>query len=129
MPLKFELRENGHVLYTVATDPLNAEIMNDSIAEQIAYYDNAAGKLHQLTNVSHVTKVPSGILRMRRDSPVFDHPHRGLLIIVGANVYVRSVSEVVMRIARLNTVKFFGNELDAWAFIRKVIASEPTAKV
>src|SRR5258708_15500727 len=127
MPITLELREDKRVLYAVVADPLSAEDLNNSIVEQTPIYDNAQGKLHQFVNVSGVTRLPSGILGIRRDSPIFQHRNSGQLVIVGAHGFVRNVGEVLMKIARFESVKFFGNEPEAWEYVRNLIASETQA--
>ena len=128
MPITLELREDKRVLYAVVADPLSAEDLNNSIVEQTPIYDNAQGKLHQFVNVSGVTRLPSGILGIRRDSPIFQHRNSGQLIIVGAHGFVRSVGEVLMKIAHFESVKFFGDETEAWDYLRTVIANEKAAE-
>src|SRR5260221_9499444 len=124
MPITLELREDNHVLYGVLVDPLSALDMNNSVVEQIPIYDSAVGKLHQLANVKGVTRLPSGILGIRRGSPVFNHPNRGQLVLVGAQGFVRNIGEVLMKIARFDSVKFFDAEPEGWEYLRKVIADE-----
>ena len=129
MPITSKLREHSRVLYSVATDPLNALILNQFIPEQSSFYDRSPGKLHLIVNVSRVSDVPSGIIRTRRDGPIFQHPKRGLLIIVGANIQVRSAAEVFARLAHLDTIRFFDSEPEAWAYVREAIAEETRVQV
>lgn len=124
MPITFELREDNHVIYSVVSEPLNVEELNDSVGGQLPVYDDSPYKVHQLVNVIGVTHLPSGILGVRRDSPTFQHPNRGQLVIVGAHGFVRNVADILMKIAHFDSVKFFKDESEGWEYLRKVIADE-----
>src|SRR5258708_10620582 len=124
MPITIESREDNHAIYTKISDPVALKDFDNATVEMTPLYDNAPGKVHQLVNTSAMRQVPSGLLRIRGNTPIFQHPNRGHLALVGTNSFLRAVGEIMFKLVQFETAKFFNNDDEAWAYLREVIAKE-----
>ena len=124
MPIALDFREDGHVIYARMSDPLTGQDLTNAFTAQIPYYNNAAFQVHQIINVEGLKKFPTGIFAVRRASPALNHPNRGLALVVGANPFVRSITESIFRLAHYEGIQFLKTDDEAWDFVHMVMAEE-----
>ena len=124
MPITIELREDNHVIYTKISDPVAIADFDHATAVFTPIYDKAPGKIHHVVNTSEMRRVPSGLLRIRMNTPILQHPNRGQLALVGTNSFLRSIGELMFRLTHFETGRFFTTDDEAWAYLRTAIADE-----
>src|SRR5258708_229969 len=107
MPITIESREDNHAIYTKLSDPVALADFDNATTEMTPLYDNAPGKVHQLVNTVDMRRVPSGILRIRGNTPILQHPNRGQLAVVGTNTFLRTIAELMFKLVQFETAKFF----------------------
>ena len=131
MPITAEFSEQGHVFWLKITDPWTMHEIAAVFHDAMPHFDAATYKIHTLANVTETKSLPSGVLSIRQGNPTLIHPNRGHAVVVGANSFVKSIGDVVTRIAKFKSVQFHNTEEQAWAYLRQLIASEdrlaPTA--
>src|SRR5258708_2429694 len=98
MPMTTEPRENGRVIYIIATDPVTLEDFEKSFVIQNELLDRGTAKVHQFVNVTQMRQVPRNAIKLRENSPILHHPNAGILVFVGANAFVRIISETITRL-------------------------------
>jgi hypothetical protein len=123
MPIKFEIRENGHVIYAYGSDPITIADYEANVQRDIAHRDSVPFRVHSIINMSHVQKLPNGVLSIRH-SPSFRHPRAGEIAMIGTNPVIHLFAETIMRLANFPSPKFFKDEADAWEYLRQVIRTE-----
>jgi hypothetical protein len=125
MPIKLEIRENGHAFYYVYADPWSVPELLKIDAEIVApHLSSATHKVHSVVNMKASRQIPSGLLQIRRGIVGMKHPNSGLAAIVGAPMFIQTLNDTVTRLAHFERGKLFKTEDEAWAFIRDVIARE-----
>src|SRR5258708_35363520 len=107
MPITVEFAEGGHVFLMKITDPWTMQEMTSVFQDATPIFDKATYKVHTLANVTSTKNLPSGVLTIRQGNPTLIHPNRGHAAVVGANSFVKSIGDVVTRIARFKSVQFF----------------------
>jgi hypothetical protein len=128
MPVKCELRENGHVVYITVTDPWTAHELQAIYSVERPFFDQAHHRVHTLANLTAAHRVPSGLLGARNGSPHVFHPNKGEIVVVGANSLIQMLLNTVIRVVRFEGLKLFATEEEAWAYLRELIASETAEK-
>ena len=123
MPVIDKLCDNGQILYRIVYDPWEIEDLLSADEAVRRHYDQTTCKVHLLTNISGVHRIPPAVYRLGRGM-MLTHANSGLIVVVGATTLGRRLSETVFRIARVDRAAFFDSEEDAWAYLRKIIASE-----
>lgn len=122
MPIELDILENGHVLRYLMTDPWTIEDYEPILERDIMHRESVNHKVHNLT-IAKLRTVPAGALRAR-NAPTFNHPTAGHLAMVGAPQLVRSFTEIVLKLAHYERVKFFDTEEEALEHLRGVIRAE-----
>jgi len=123
MPIKFEIRENGHVIYALGCDPISLADYEANVQYDIAHRDSVPFRVHSLINLSQVHKMPNGVLSIR-NSPSFRHPRAGSIAMVGTNTMLHLFAETLMRLANFPPPKFFKTEDEAWDYLHQIIRAE-----
>ena len=124
MPINCELRESGHVVYIVASDPWTAAELRAAYRIETPFFDAVGHRVHTLANLAETHHVPAGVLGARSGSPHVFHPNRGEIAIVGASSLLRALLETAVRVVRFQGLHFFDTEDEAWDYLRAVIARE-----
>jgi hypothetical protein len=127
LPATVELREDGHVIYFMVTEPWTLDdliAVNQKAAIWVEYADHT---VHLLGNAERIEQMPDGIMSIHRVAPV-SHPNSGYVAIVGASALVKSFTIDVLRLANFSRLKFFDEEDSAWAFLRDTIEQESGPK-
>ena len=123
MPVTMDLRENGHVLYVVVSDPWNMADIERITGETGGGIRLSSHPIHMLVNVQRARHIPKGLLTNARN-PVFRLPTMGQFVIVGSTPLLRGITQTVFRIAGFRRGHFFDSEGQALAYLRQVIAGE-----
>jgi hypothetical protein len=123
MPAHLEVKEDDRVLHYTVSEPWTLNDMLELNRQARDVYEAANHKVHVLVNVSAVGNVPPGFVRAR-SNPDFTHPNAGYIAVVGASLLIRSMSDLILRLARFNRLTFFDTEDAAWAYLHKVMDSE-----
>jgi hypothetical protein len=129
MPVTYELCENGHAIHINITYPWTTRELIAIYENERPLFDHATSKLHTLVDVTESRQTPSNALSARKDSPHFEHPNKGHLVIVGANPLIQALVEATIRIIRFEELKFCRTADEGWAYLREVIASEISAQL
>ena len=124
MPVSMEIRENGHVIYFLVTDPWQVSELAPLYAEENSYRDTVNFKVHTFLNFSQVNHIPTQIMSAKRGAPDPTHPSSGVIILVGAKSFVKIMLEVILRLTHFERVRLFDTEAEGWAFTRQIIAEE-----
>jgi hypothetical protein len=128
MPITVELREDGHVIYSVFSYPYSLEEAVAGREKEKAFRDKGSGVIHTFLNLSASGKPPSGVLKVAREGPSFIHPTRGKIVIVGASFFSQTIVQMASKLARrrFENISFFQTEDQAWKFLRELITQEQT---
>lgn len=121
MGAKLELRENGQVIYFLYEEPWSIDDIKRVNDEAVVYLDQAVKDMHILINVEQIRQVPSGIMRAR-NVPTMTHPRCAHILICGASMIVRALSETIFKVARYQKAKFFNTEEEAMNFLHDIIS-------
>jgi hypothetical protein len=124
MPVTLELCEDGHVAYYIVSDPWQTTDLTRWYAEDNAYRNGVDFKVHTFMNMTQVKHVPSNIISARVNAPAFTNPHSGQLVMIGAFSFVKTMAEMIFRLAHYERAKFFNIEQEGWTYIRQVITEE-----
>ncbi|MCC6615997.1 MAG: hypothetical protein IT320_21180 [Anaerolineae bacterium] len=118
-----ELEENGRVIHYIATDPWTIDEMMKLTQQATKIYDEATVRVHTLIDMSRARSLPQGIMRARTNAD-FNHPKAGQMVIVGANMLVRTISNVVAKLASFDRIVFFETEAQGWEYLRATIEKD-----
>jgi hypothetical protein len=121
MPLTVELRENGHVLYCRATDPLPVHEFKAAFIPQQEYLDQAKHKLHILVDLTQHKSPPPGAIASARQTPVWRHPNSGEIVVIGASAIMQALTSAITRLTHFDRLTVFPTEAKAWDYLRGVI--------
>src|SRR5258708_2340960 len=123
MPGKLTLIEDSRVLYFKYTNPLRVEDIEGVNRDAKPYFDKTERVLHVLINVDEIRLVPPGVLRTR-DVTALTHPRSGQIAIVGASLFVQSLSEAIFKVVRYSRAKFFHSDEQALVYLRGILVEE-----
>jgi hypothetical protein len=129
MPVKLDVRENGHVMYYLFSDPWKTSDLTSLYPRDLAHRNRVQHPVHTLMDMTHAQQVPPGIFTARLGAPAFSHAYGGQVLMVGTRPFVRAVAETIFKLAHFETVKFMHTSDDAWNHIRQVIAQEQPAMI
>ena len=124
MPVTVELLESERVIYYRITDPFRLSDVRVLQPQIQAIRDQYLHTIHLILDVSATHRFPSDILSARHGSPNIHHPRAGLIFVVSPSIYVRSVAEIMARLANTNKLRMARTEADAWTAVREAIHSE-----
>src|SRR3954466_7654450 len=99
MPVTRELRNDGRVSYYVLTDTWVAADLSGLYPADNKYRDTAPFKVHTVMNLSATRNVPHNVISVRQNAPAFTHPNSGQLVMIGAHSFVRTMAEMIFRLA------------------------------
>jgi hypothetical protein len=122
MPITYEIRENGYVIFYVMTDPWTvADLLNNFAAETV-YRDQAGHQVHTLVDLRLVHTAPtSGLIGVRNKVPSLVHPTAGQFVVIGANIFMHMVGQTIFNLLAFDKGKFVNTEEEAWTFLRSII--------
>src|SRR4051812_44914277 len=106
MPVTMELRNDGHVAYYELTDPWIAPDLTSLYPADIHYRDSVPFPVHTVMNVTNAHKVPHNVISVRQNAPAFTHHNTGQLVMIGAHSFVRTMAEMIFRLAHYQRAKF-----------------------
>src|SRR5258706_10968506 len=124
MPVKMDVRENGHVLYYLFSDPWKTSDLTLLYPRDLAHRNRVDYPVHTLMDLTNAQQVPPGIFTARLGAPAFSHPYGGQILMIGTKPFVRAVAETIFKLAHFEMVKFMNTPDDAWDYIRRVIDQE-----
>lgn len=114
MPVILSTSETESAVILTITDPWTVPELSNLFPEIESIMNNSTTeKVHTIVDMVKARRPPPGILTSRLQTPVIHNPRSGLLIIIGASAFVRSLSDVVMRLMHFNRVQFVDNWEDA----------------
>jgi hypothetical protein len=113
MPVIMSTSEPENAVVLTITDPWSVPELSDLYPEIERLMETSAKPVNTIVDMSKARRPPPGVLSVRLDTPIIHHANSGLLIIVGASAFVRSLSDVVMRLMRFNRVQFVESREDA----------------
>src|SRR5215472_11904935 len=117
MPITVELRENNRVMYSAFIHPYTLTDALETVEKEKQLRDQYGGTIHSLVNLSQSGRPPSGILRVARASPTFNHPSKGKLALVGASFLSQTIVQMASKLAqREREIHFFKTEAHAMDF-------------
>ena len=120
MPISVELVENGRILHYIFVDPWTLNDMQEVNRKASEYYDAAGHTIHVLLDVGKVRTLPSGFMRARHN-PDVTHPNAGQIAVVGASMLVKTIGDLITRLAQFERVTFFEDEQEAWAYLHSIL--------
>jgi hypothetical protein len=121
MPITYELRENGHVIYSRLLDPLPIDEFKAGFIVQQQYLDQAPHKLHVLIDITQHKSPPRNAIPSARQAPIWRHPNSGEIAIVGASTLMQAMSSAISRLTHFDRLTIFKTEAEAWDYLRRVI--------
>jgi len=128
VPITFDIRENGWVIYKTLTDPWSVEEMIPYVVMNRQHRDHCLHTVHSFYNLLGSHRLPPNVLRLRYGSPDLYHPRSGKVVLVGANPAARSVIEIIFTLVRFERFKFFSTEEEGWAYLHNFIESSQVTK-
>ena len=118
-----ELEEDGRVLHYIATDPWTIDEMMKLTQQATKIYDESNVRVHTFIDMSRARSLPQGIMRARTNVD-FNHPKAGQMVIVGANMLVKTISNVVAKLASFDRIVFFETEEQGLEYLRAIIEKD-----
>jgi hypothetical protein len=122
MPVELTFLENGRVAYYKMTEPWNVQAVTALYARDAEYRDSVEFKVHTIIDLTEIRRVPATILASRAGSPALQHPRRGHTLVVGAPAQLKTLIEVITRVARFDDAHLMDTLDEGWAYLREVIA-------
>jgi hypothetical protein len=123
MGAQVNLQREGRVAVVTYSDPWSLDDVNTCDDEVVAHMDSVSHTVHVVMDARGMKQMPKGVLRARA-SKLFFHPKRGQLVVIGAGVALRAISEVILKLTNQDQALFFDKEADAWAHIENAMATE-----
>jgi hypothetical protein len=124
MPVAFDLREDGHIIYFKISEPWTMEEVFAGFAETAAirnklYAEDPLRHVHSLIDLTEVNNPPPGALRSRQ-SPGFTHANRGKSVAAVTNSLARELMSAIFRLTHVDG-KLVDTLDEAWAYLRAII--------
>jgi hypothetical protein len=120
MPVILSISEPENAVVLTVSDPWTVPELQNLYGEIESFMNNSpTKKVHTIVDMTRARRPPPGVLSSRLQTPVIHHPNSGLLVIIGASAFVRSLSDVVMRLMRFNRVQF----VETWEDARLLLNS------
>jgi hypothetical protein len=123
MGVQVHLKHEGRVVVIEYSDPWSLDDVNSSDEQAVAHLDSANHTVHLILDARKMKQMPKGVLRARA-SKLFFHPRRGQLVVVGAGIALKAISEVILKLTNQDSAVFFEKDTDAMAFIERAMADE-----
>jgi hypothetical protein len=92
-------------------------------AQLIPHLDSAHHPMYLLIDLSQM-EVPSSDMLRASNSTGFIHPNVKRMALFGSSIVVRSIVNVIARLAASDRIRFFANEAEAMAYLRDAIAED-----
>jgi len=127
MPVTMDIREDGHVIYYKVEDPWTVFDFTRHFPEDEAHRGSAGFPVHVLVDMSKARQIPPGVFHLRKKA-LASHPGTGVTMIIGAGAYAQRIAEIVFRLAHNEKTRFVESEAQAWAYVKRAIASETTLR-
>jgi hypothetical protein len=125
MTIEIELVREGRVILQRYSDPLS---MNEIAANVKRLHrevlDKATQPVHTITDITHVTKLPSNMLSGGIESIRTVHPMGGQIIIVSNNRFLNVMAGVFKRLAVKYKVTLVQTLDAAWVEADRILAEE-----
>lgn len=96
------------------------EMVNDELIAWLEAHPSDE-LLHIITNALAVKQAPSNLVRLRRSSPVFDHPRVGWALLVSDNALYRFFGSTVPQMLTGNRSRAFNTLEDALDFLHEQV--------
>jgi hypothetical protein len=128
MPINLELRDDEHVLKLDIISPWNLNELMEMYATAKQYFDKSTVRLDTLVDISKMGSIPPGALRAR-NSPFLSHARSGYQIVVGANMYAKSMAEMLFRLTNYKRTRFFTTMDAALEFLHSEEAQAQAAEM
>ncbi|SRR5258708_7691126 len=124
MPITYHLIEENRVQHMVIAEPWDVEELLPVIRAIVSDLEKQSKTTHILVDIRQAKHVPIGVLGRIRHEMRPGHPRRGHTVIVGGVVLFREVFRYLASYYRYDRLKMFGDEDEAFAYVRKLIADE-----
>jgi len=123
MPVVMTYAEEKRLIEFTVTDPWDMADLSEAIGKSVEHLDAADKPLFLLTDMTNGRSIPSGILR-QSNTATLTHPNSGYGAVVGANMLVKRMANIMMTLARYKKFGFFDTREEALAHIQKLIEEE-----
>jgi hypothetical protein len=125
MPVHMDIRNEGRLAFWEFSDPWDMEeaLTLLKIAEQ--HMINATFPIYSFVDVREARHIPHGILQLPRLLN-WNLPNGRDVVFVTSSVAIRSMVQLLFRLARSERVVMFNDYDEAWSYIQHLLAS--TAK-
>jgi hypothetical protein len=126
MPVQVEIHREGRAVLQTYLDPLDMrEVIekHDWIVKQVL--DHATKPVHSITDMRTLSRLPSNILSQGLSAISTVHPMGGEIILVTTNAFLNTMANVFKKAVRKYNVSLFQTMDEAWAYVDKLLASEP----
>ena len=95
MGITTALIEDGRIFVLTVADPWTiADLVGAEEADKVIRDNSSFAKVHCLIDARGMHKMPPGALLTGRRTPSISHPTAGYVAVVGANSFVRAVSDI-----------------------------------
>ena len=128
MPITLELTDEDRVLKMNIVSPWNLNELLEMYESAKQIFDKSTARVDTLVDISKMASIPPGALRAR-NSPFLSHPHSGYQIVVGANMYAKSMAEMLFRLTNYKRTRFFTTMDAAWEFLHSEQAQKQAAEL
>jgi hypothetical protein len=126
MPVTMQILDNGRILHQIFSEPWDVRDLNRVLKESLDHYEKVDHPVHLITDVQGVHGIPGNVLQARGSAPI-THPRAGYIVVVGAAGYIKSLADVISRLARFKRMKFCPTLEEAQDFLRSIVAEEMSA--
>ena len=128
MPVTFDLREQGRVIYFKISEPWTMQEVLDGFTQTQAirdkiYAEDPQRRVHSLIDLMEVTNAAPGVLRSRR-APGITHPGRGEYVVAASYLLARDLMATVFKVMHIDG-KLFSSLDEAWAYLRPFLQPPP----
>lgn len=124
MPIVKDFSADGRIVRLNFEDPWTASDLLDLYQDEQRIFDNAKGhKIHTLADIRRMRGVPPGALS-RRKSPNISHPNAGIVALVGASTFAKSLAELAFHLTSFERAKYFTDMGEAQAYLDQLIEDE-----
>jgi hypothetical protein len=123
VPIDLEVRENGHVLFCVLTEPWTIGEITSIFPHAREVRNRAPYTVHILVDLHTVNSTPRNVLDARLASELL-HFNTGYTAIWYSSTLLKALSQIAFTLVRYDRARFFETEDGCWEWLRGIIAAE-----
>jgi hypothetical protein len=113
MPVELSVSELDNAVVLTITDPWSVAELSSYYPEIERLMNRSTVKVNTIVDMTRARRPPPGVLSVRLDTPIIHNKNSGRLVIIGASAFVRSLSDVVMRLMHFDRVEFVNSREEA----------------